>query len=94
MTAYKSVGRSHASLETATNCGYVSLQANMSIDGLFAKRQAYIVCVESRMEYYWELRSKNAQNIKALKYQLQQHLRIFKLSFNYLSFNYSTTLRN
>jgi len=26
------------------------------------------------MEYYWELRSKNAQNIKALMYPLYSHI--------------------
>jgi len=29
--------------------------------------------VESRLEYYWELRSKNAQNIKALVYPIYKN---------------------
>jgi len=55
MTTNKSVGRSNAPQERATDCSYVGLQAIVSTVALFA-----------RMEYYWELRSKNAQNIKAL----------------------------
>ena len=39
--------------------------------------------VESRMEYYWELRSKNAQNIKALMCPLyMQAFRPTKLYLN------------
>jgi len=38
MTTNKSVGRSHAPRETATNRGYASLQANVSIVGLFANK--------------------------------------------------------
>jgi len=38
MTTNKSVARSHASQETATDCGYVGLQANVPTDGLFANK--------------------------------------------------------
>ena len=38
--------------------------AGYRVDGRTVRKQAHHV--ESRMEYYWELRSKNAQNIKAL----------------------------
>ena len=38
MTTNQSVGRSNAPQETATDCGYVGLQANMSTVGLFAKK--------------------------------------------------------
>ena len=38
--------------------------AGYDVDGRTVRQQVYHV--ESRMEYYWELRSKNAQNIKAL----------------------------
>jgi len=34
------------------------------------------VMVESRMEYYWELRSNNAQNIKTLMYLLYKYARL------------------
>jgi len=34
------------------------------VDGRTVRKQVHHV--ESRMEYYWELRSKNVQNIKAL----------------------------
>jgi len=64
MTTNKRVKRSHAPQETATNRGHVRLQANVST----VCKQVH--CVESRMEYYWELRSNNAQNIKALTYPL------------------------
>ena len=35
-----------------------------NVDGRTVRKQVHHV--ESRMEYYWELRSKNAQNIKAV----------------------------
>jgi len=38
--------------------------AGYHVDGRTVRKQVHHV--ESRMEYYWELRSKNAQNIKAL----------------------------
>ena len=38
--------------------------AGYHVDGRTARKQVHHV--ESRMEYYWELRNKNAQNIKAL----------------------------
>jgi len=38
MTTNKSVGRSNAPQETATNCGYVGLQAITSAVGLFANK--------------------------------------------------------
>ena len=61
MTRNKSVGRSNALQETATDCSYVGLQAVIShVDGRTVRKQVHHV------EYYWELRSKNAQNIKAL----------------------------
>ena len=63
MTTNKSVGCSNARQETATDCGYVGF-AGHHVDGRTVRKQVHHV--ESRMEYYWELRSKNAQNIKAL----------------------------
>ena len=63
MTTNKSVGCSNAPQETATDCGYVGLQAIVSTVGLFANKY---ITLDHQMEYYWELRSKNAQNIKAL----------------------------
>jgi len=38
MTTNKSVGRSNAPQETASDCGYVGLQAIMSAVGLFANK--------------------------------------------------------
>jgi len=38
MATNKSVRRSNAPQETATNCGYVGLQATMSAVGLFANK--------------------------------------------------------
>ena len=38
MTTNKSVRRSYAPQETASNCGYVGLQAIMSAVGLFANK--------------------------------------------------------
>ena len=38
--------------------------AGYRVDGRTVRKQVHRD--ESRMEYYWELRSKNAQNIKAL----------------------------
>jgi len=38
MTTNKSVGRSNAPQETATDCGYVRMQAIMSAVGLFANK--------------------------------------------------------
>ena len=38
--------------------------AGYRVDSRTVRKQVYRV--ESRMEYYWELRSKDAQNIKAL----------------------------
>ena len=38
MTTNQSVGRSNAPQETATDCGYVGLQAIMSTVGLFANK--------------------------------------------------------
>jgi len=38
--------------------------AGYHVGGQTVRKQVHHV--ESRMEYYWELRSKNAQNIKAL----------------------------
>jgi len=38
--------------------------AGYHVDGRTIRKQVHHV--EARMEYYWELRSKNAQNIKAL----------------------------
>ena len=63
MMTNQSVGRSNAPQEIATDCGYVGLQANMSTVGLFANKY---ITLNHQMEYYWELRSKNAQNIKTL----------------------------
>ena len=62
MTTNKSVGRSNAPQVTATDCGYVGF-AGYHAGGRTIRKQ--VNRVESRMEYYWELRSKNAQN-KAL----------------------------
>ena len=59
---------------TATDCGYVGLQAIMPTVGLFA-----------RMECYWELRSKNAQN-KALMCPLCLSLAHSGQRFNVSSF--------
>jgi len=64
MTMNKSVGRSNAPQETATDCGYVGLQAVVSTVGLFANK--YIALNHEWDVIYWVLRSKNAQNIKAL----------------------------
>jgi len=47
-------------IENSDNCGSVSLQA--IVPTLTVRKQAQRV--ESRMEYYWKLRSKNAQNIR------------------------------
>ena len=41
----------------------LGLQASVSTVGLFAEQ---VHRVESRMEYHWEFRSKNAQNIETL----------------------------
>jgi len=38
MTTNKSVGRSNAPQQTASNCGYLGLQAIMSVVGLFANK--------------------------------------------------------
>jgi len=38
MTTSKSVGRSNAPQETATDCGYIGLQANVSTVGLLANK--------------------------------------------------------
>jgi len=38
--------------------------AGYGVDGRTVRKHVHRV--ESRMEYYWELRSNNAQNIKAL----------------------------
>jgi len=38
MTTNKSVGRSNAPQETASNCGYLGLQAVMTVVGLFANK--------------------------------------------------------
>jgi len=63
MTTNKSVGRSNVPQETATDCGYVGLQAIMSTGRTVGK---LVQPVESRMGYYWKLRSENSRNIKAL----------------------------
>jgi len=59
----KSVGRSNAPQETATECGYVGLQAIASTVELFANK--YIA-----LNHEWNITGnyavKNAQNIKAL----------------------------
>ena len=58
-----------------------------------SQRENVVVCVvrkqvhrvESRMEYYWELRSKNAQNIKTLMcplYMRTAHSRSVATLFN------------
>jgi len=39
--------------------------------------------VESRMEYYWELRSKNAQNIKAQMCPLYADTIVFERAVKY-----------
>jgi len=41
----------------------LGLQASVSTVGLFAEQ---VHRVESRMEYHWEFRSKNAQNTETL----------------------------
>jgi len=38
------------------------------------------------MEYYWKLRSKNAQNIKALKSPLQQRLQIVRINYKIIKY--------
>jgi len=63
MKTNKSVGLSNAPTETVTDCGLCRF-AGYRVDGRTVRRQVHRV--ESRMEYYWELSSKNAQNIKAL----------------------------
>jgi len=77
----KAFGHSHASQETATNCGYVGLQV-----------QAH--CVESRIGYYWELRSRNAQNstnVSTTRVSLKPcHL---KLVLSWLAASYKGCLR-
>ena len=63
MTTSKSVGRSNAPQETATECGLCRF-AGYHVDGRTVRKQVHRV--ESRVEYYSELRSKDAQNINAL----------------------------
>jgi len=63
----KSVGHSHVPQEAATNCGNVGLQTAESVVDMFANK---CIAMNHNMKYYWELRSKNAQNIKALMYPL------------------------
>jgi len=63
MTTNKIVGRSNAPQETATECGLCRF-AGCHIDSQTVRKQVHRV--ESRVEYYCELRSKDAQNIKAL----------------------------
>jgi len=63
MTTNKSVVRSYAPQETATECGYADLQVNVSTAGLFANK--YIA-----LNHEWNITgnystTKNAQNIKA-----------------------------
>jgi len=60
MTTNKSVGRSNAPQETATDCNY----AGYRVDGRTVRKRVHRI--ESRMEYYWDSRGKNAQNIQAL----------------------------
>ena len=50
-----------------------------NVDGRTVRKQVHHV--ESRMEYYWELRSKNAQNIKARMCPLYPHLTFSKILF-------------
>ena len=82
MTTNKSVGCSNAPQETATDCGYVGLQG-YHVDGRTVRKQVHHV--ESRMEYYWELRSKNAQNIKALMCPLYRYSRLSSASRRFAS---------
>ena len=77
MTTNKSVGRSNAPQETATDCGDVGLQAIASVVELIANR--YIAL---NHEYYWEFRSKNAQNIKALICPLYLQILFHERSLN------------
>jgi len=63
MMTNKSVERLHVQQERVADCGYVGLQAFVAMVGPICKQ---VHCVESWMEHYWELCSKNAQNIKAL----------------------------
>ena len=63
MTTNKSVGRSNTPQETATG-QWLCRFAGYHVDGRTVRKQ--VRRVESPMECYWELRSKNAQNIKAL----------------------------
>ena len=46
--------------------------ASYHVAGRTVRKQVHHV--ESRMEYYWELRSKNAQNIKALMFPLYKNV--------------------
>jgi len=57
----KGVGRLHAPQQSATHCGDVDFQAIVSTVNCWTVRKQ-VHCVESRMEYYWVLCSKNAQN--------------------------------
>jgi len=63
MTTNKSVRRLNAPQETATECSLCRF-AGYCADGRTVRKRVHRV--ESPMEYYWKLRSKNAQNIKAL----------------------------
>jgi len=62
MTTNKSVGRSNAPQEAATECGYVGLQATVSMVGLFAKK--YIV-----LNHQWNITGNYAVRMhKTLKH--------------------------
>ena len=63
MTTNKSVRRSNAPPETATDCRLCRF-AGYRVDGRTIRKLVHRV--ESRIEYHWELRSKDAQNIKIL----------------------------
>jgi len=67
MATNKSVERSNAPQDRLRLCRF----AGYHVDGQTVRKQVHRV--ESRMEYYWELRSKNAQNIKTLMCRLYSH---------------------
>jgi len=62
MTTNKSVGRSHAHKKQRPT--EVNRFAGYCVGCWVVRKQVHRV--ESLMEYYWALRGKNAQNIKAL----------------------------
>jgi len=70
MTTNKSVRRSDAPQETASNCDYVGLQAIMSVVGLFANK--YIV-----LNHEWNITGNYAVRMhKTLKHSCVHYIRM------------------